>query len=125
MAAGVKRTDAELQAQIDAGIRTNGNKEITPPIHNSIEQNIVKSKISKKDGGLVVDALLGYSVTLVPTDPKHFTPKEYVDNLSVGTKYWKGNPSSPAAGDLRETMVGTELQLQEYNGASWDVRSSR
>lgn len=81
MAIGVKKTDAELNAQIDAGIKTNGNREITPPIHNSIEQNLVASKISKSDGGLVVDALLGYSADLIITDPRHFIPKKYVDDL--------------------------------------------
>lgn len=50
---------------------------------------------------------------------------EYINSLSVGTRYWKGNPASPVTGDIRETMVGTELQLQEYSGTSWDVRSSR
>lgn len=81
MAIGVKKTDAELNAQINAGIKTNGNREITPPIHNSIEQNMVASKISKSDGGLVVDSLLGYSADLIITDPRHFTSKKYVDDL--------------------------------------------
>lgn len=39
--------------------------------------------------------------------------------------YWKGDPSAPSSGDIRELMVGTELQLQEYNGLTWDIRGIR
>jgi hypothetical protein len=51
--------------------------------------------------------------------------RTFIDALPSTDKYWKGIQGSPVTGDIREKMVGTELQLQEYNGASWDVRSSR
>lgn len=76
-----EKTQAQIDAQIDAGIRVNGNKEITPPIHNAIEKALSNSYINKIDAGLVVQALLGYSSVLTPSDNKHFTPKKYVDDL--------------------------------------------
>lgn len=75
-----EKTLAELDAQIDADIRVNGNREITPPKHNSIEKNIAKSSLNKKDGGLVMEALTGYSSLFTISDNKHFTHKKYVDD---------------------------------------------
>jgi hypothetical protein len=45
-----------------------------------------------------------------------------------GYGYWrKANPTigTDTTGDIREGMVGSELQLQEYNGTTWDIRSTR
>jgi hypothetical protein len=47
---------------------------------------------------------------------------------SDGYCYWKkANPAVGAdtVGDIREGMVGSELQLQEHNGTTWDIRSTR
>lgn len=41
------KTDVELKIQLDAVIIVNGNREITPPLHNSLETNIIDSKINK------------------------------------------------------------------------------
>lgn len=47
--------------------------------------------------------------------------------LVGGFLYWTpgADPANPVAGDIREGMVGTDLQLQEYNGTSWDIRGDR
>jgi hypothetical protein len=81
------KTNVELKTQIDAGIKVNGNREITPAIHNSIETNIIDSFLNIKDGGLVVQVLAGYSSVLTPSDNKHFTPKKYVDDLVSANTY--------------------------------------
>src|SRR6478736_6157372 len=81
--AGTIKTDTELLSQVQAGIKVNGNGEITPLIHKSIEDNIIASKLSIKDGGLVVQSLTGYSSLLTPTDNKHWVHKKYVDD-SIG-----------------------------------------
>lgn len=79
-----EKTYAEISAQIVAGIRVNGNKEITPPIHAAIEEALANSNLNKKDGGLVMQALFGYSTLLTPTDDKHIVHKKYVDDLISG-----------------------------------------
>lgn len=205
-----EKTQAELDAQIDAGIKVNGNREITPPIHNAIEKAIVNSSLNKKGGG-ILQALAFYNSAFSLTDPLTLVYKSYVDDLvtalnaiiqgtntlteplllegqvffvgdNAGNGYISlnndigaaqilnsagdgillnngiieitvssslkievtsnnvrlltnlslgGNPvyyrnaASPSAGDLREIQVGSELQLQEYNGVTWDVRSTR
>lgn len=76
-----EKTQVEIDAQIDAGIKVNSNKEITPPIHNAIEKALSNSYLNKKDGGLVLQVLAGYTTDLTPSDNKHWTPKKYVDDL--------------------------------------------
>lgn len=75
-----EKTQAELDAQIDAGIKVNGNREITPPIHNAIEKAIVNSNLNKKDGG-ILQALAFYNTAFSLTDPLTLVYKSYVDNL--------------------------------------------
>jgi hypothetical protein len=41
------KTDVELKTQVDAVIVVNGNREITPPLDNSIRTNFIDSKINK------------------------------------------------------------------------------
>jgi hypothetical protein len=77
------KTNVELKAQIDADIKANGNREITPAKHNSIETNIIDSYLNIKDGGNVVQVLTGYSTDLTPSDDKHFTPKKYISDTFV------------------------------------------
>lgn len=83
-----EKTQAEVDAQILAGIRVNGNKEITPPIHAAIDYAITNSYVNKKDGGLVLQSLLGYTTDLTPSNDKHLTPKKYVDDLIGAIDYW-------------------------------------
>jgi len=47
--------------------------------------------------------------------------------ISSGFVYWKGNPASPVTGDRREGYVAgsDSIELQNYNGTSWDTLSSR
>ncbi len=95
-----EKTQAELDAQIDAGIRVNGNKEITPPIHNAIEKAITNSHINKKAARIAI-----YN----------------------GFVYWRpdSDPLIPVSGDIRQGIVGSELQVQKYNGATWDVLTAQ
>jgi hypothetical protein len=76
------KTDVQLKAQVDTVIKVNGNREITPPLHNSIETNIIDSKLNIA-GGNVLLALLGYSTELTPSDDKHLTTKKYVDDADA------------------------------------------
>lgn len=80
------KSDAELNAQIDSVIKVNNNKEITPPLDNGLRKNIVASKLSIKDGGNVLQKLVGYVANLTPTDNKHLTPKKYVDDKLLATE---------------------------------------
>jgi hypothetical protein len=75
-----EKTQAELDAQIDAGIRVNGNREITPPIHNAIDKAIVNSSLNKKGGG-ILQALAFYSSAFSLSDPLSLVYKSYVDDL--------------------------------------------
>lgn len=86
-----QKTDIELKTQTDAGIKVNGNREITPPIHNSIVTNMIDSKVNNGAGN-VLTALLGHTTELTPTDNKHLSPKKYVDdqdatNLAIALAY--------------------------------------
>jgi hypothetical protein len=117
------KTDAELYAQITAGIYVNGNREITPVIDKAIRDNVVASKLSIKDGGNVLQVLTGYTTELTPSDNKHLTPKKYVDDLVVAsvsdTAYdattWNGvtgiAPSKNAVGDKFELMDSLVVHL--------------
>lgn len=205
-----EKTQVEIDAAVDAAIKVNGNREITPPLHNAIEKMLSNSNLNKKDGG-ILQARVFYLSAFSLTDPLTLVYKSYVDDLitalnaitqgtntlteplllegqvffvgdNAGNGYISlnndigaaqilnsagdgillnngtieitvssslkievtsnnvrlltnlslgGNPvyyrnaASPSAGDLREIQVGSELQLQEYNGATWDVRSTR
>jgi hypothetical protein len=48
------KTDVELKTQVDAVIIVNGNREITPPLDNSIRTNFIDSKLSL-GGGTMLD----------------------------------------------------------------------
>lgn len=75
------KTDTELNAQTDAVIKVNGNREITPGLDNALRKNVIASKLSIKDGGRVMQVLTGYATDLTPTDDKDWVPKKYVDDL--------------------------------------------
>jgi hypothetical protein len=96
------KTNTDLKAQIDAGIKINGNKEITPPIHNSIETNIIDSMVNVKDGGYVMEALFGQSVYTAPLDDRHFVTKKYVDDTIPTTAFVDGGNSFTA-----DASIGT------------------
>jgi hypothetical protein len=70
---------SELNLLINAGIKINGAKEITPPIHNNIEKKISLSSLNKKDGG-TIEALVSYISELTLTDRKNLAYKGYVDD---------------------------------------------
>jgi hypothetical protein len=117
------KTDAELLAQIESVIVVNGNREITPPLHKAIEDNIVDSKLNIKDGGMVIQVLTGYTTELTPSNNKHLTPKKYVDDLVTAavsdTAYdagtWNGvttiAPSKNAVRDKFEAMDALVVHL--------------
>lgn len=120
MAAGTIKTNAQLQAQIDAGIKANGNREITPAIHNAIEQNIVASKLNIRDGGNVIEVLTGYTTDLTPSDYKHLTPKKYVDDLAaaylpLAGGAMSGNITFANALGIDSTTLGDTLNIGATN----------
>jgi len=94
-----EKTQVEIDAQIDAGIKVNGNKEITPPIHNAIEKALSNSYVNKKDGGKVMQVNFGQSTYIAPTDDEHYTPKKYVSDL-FNTSFLQGGNSFTAAAVL-------------------------
>jgi hypothetical protein len=100
------KTNVELKAQIDADIKVNGNREITPPKHNSIETNIIDSHLNVKDGGNVIQVLTGYASELTPSDVKHFTPKKYVDDLIAAQTLQAAYTKSTAVEILTDSTRG-------------------
>jgi hypothetical protein len=81
------KTDSQLKAQVDAVIVVNGNREITPPLDNSIRTNFIDSKLSL-GGGFALLNLTGYTTELTPTDNKHLVPKKYVDDQLTSSLVW-------------------------------------
>lgn len=79
-----KRTKAQLKAKVDSFIKKNGNREITPEKHNSIETDEIDSFVSAADGGFDIDQPLGYSTDIPITDDRQFASKKYVDDNSGG-----------------------------------------
>lgn len=75
-------TLAQLNALIDAGIKVNNNKEITPPIHNNIEKQLALANLNKKDGG-TIEALVSYLNEYTLTDRKNFAFRGYVDDADA------------------------------------------
>lgn len=78
-----EKTYIELAALIDAGIKVNGNREITPPIHNAIEKAISNSSLNKKDGG-TIESIIKYITDPTFTDDKQIVTKKYVDDSISG-----------------------------------------
>lgn len=75
-----KKTKAELKAKLDSIIKPNGNREITPEKHNSIETDEIDSFVTAADGGFIFDQDVGYSTEIGITDDRQFASKKYVDN---------------------------------------------
>lgn len=79
-----KRTKAQLKTKVDQIIKPNGNREITPEKHNSIETDIIDSFINIADGGFVIDQAAGYSTEVAINDDRQFASKKYVDDADQG-----------------------------------------
>lgn len=79
-----KRTKAQLKTKVDQIIKPNGNREITPEKHNSIETDIIDSFLNAADGGFVIDQAAGYSTEVAINDDRQFASKKYVDDNSGG-----------------------------------------
>jgi hypothetical protein len=79
-----KRTKVQLKTKVDQIIKPNGNREITPEKHNSIETDIIDSFLNVADGGFVIDQAAGYSSSVAITDDRQFASKKYVDDNSGG-----------------------------------------
>lgn len=75
-----EKTQVEIDAAVDAAIKVNGNREITPPLHNAIEKMLSNSNLNKKDGG-TLQARAFYSSAFSLTDPLTLVYKSYVDDL--------------------------------------------
>lgn len=81
------KTLSELVSQINADIKRNGNREITPEKHNAIEQALAMSALNIKDGGNIIESLAGYTSLLTLTDNKNFAHKKYVDDAITSAYY--------------------------------------
>lgn len=77
---GIK-TNLQILAEITGKILT-GGRRTTAVNTRSVLTDLADSSLNKKDGGLVVEALTGYTTDLTPTDDKHFASKKYVDDNS-------------------------------------------
>jgi hypothetical protein len=96
------KTNAELKSQIDTIIKVNGNREITPPKHNSILTNVIDSYLNKSDGG-VLSAMISYSYNPLFNSDYQIIHKKYVDDafagLVTGLTYqgvWNATTNTPA-----------------------------
>lgn len=137
------KTDAQLKVETDAIIVVNGNREITPPLDNSLRTNVIDSKLNI-NGGNVLIALTGYTTELTPSDNKHLVPKKYVDDTVLSsvsnTIYgvgWDGvttiAPSKNAVYDLSllllpldgsRDMTGSTNYATDGTGGTWDSGSA-
>lgn len=74
----------DLQNQLSLLIPDNTTQEISADDERTVIGEGYESFLNLKDGGLVVEALTGYSTNLVPLDNKHFANKKYVDDSISG-----------------------------------------
>jgi hypothetical protein len=78
------KTDVELKTQVDAVIVVNGNREITPPLHNSIETNIIDSKLNNdKISDTVYGAGWNSDTTTAPSKNAVYDKIELLDSLKL------------------------------------------
>jgi len=77
------KTVTQLKAETNSVIVVNGNRDITPPLDNSLRTNIIDSTLNIVDGGLVIQAPTGYTSELAISDNKHFTHKKYVNDQDL------------------------------------------
>ncbi len=115
-----EKTQIEIDAQIDADIKINGNREITPPKHNAIEKALSNSYVNKKDSGLVIQSLLGYTTELTPSDNKHLTTKKYVDDSLIGDHYFVGSESLDDSVRLHYDVPTKQLIAQIRVSGTWE-----
>jgi uncharacterized protein YlxP (DUF503 family) len=80
------KTDIELKTQVDAVIKVNGNREITPPLDNSIRTNFIDSKVNLAGGNVMLN-LLGATAELTASDPKSFLQLHQVVDLISDSLY--------------------------------------
>jgi lysophospholipase L1-like esterase len=113
------KTDAELLAQIESVIVVNGNREITPPLDKAIRDNIVDSKLNIKDGGMVLQALVGYTTELTPSNNKHLTPKKYVDDKDALVVHLAGTETITGAKTFSLDTIHADTK-----GVTWASGSS-
>lgn len=90
-----KRTKVQLKTKVDQIIKPNGNREITPEKHNSIETDIIDSFLNVADGGFVIDQAAGYSSSVSITDDRQFASKKYVDDNSGGASSFSDLSGDP------------------------------
>jgi hypothetical protein len=125
------KTDAQLKTSTDAIIIVNGNREITPPLDNSLRTDIIDSKINV-NGGNVVISLLGYTTELTPSDNKHFTTKKYVnDQDAIVLVNANAYADSIAYDDTpvfykdgSRDLTGSANFANNYTGITWTEGSS-
>jgi hypothetical protein len=126
------------------GIKSDANSFIADNITEDISAGDVRQRIidtadsflNIADGGMVVDALTGYSSDLTPTNDKHFAPKKYVDSLkeneaevttdinwSISHHYHTltGNKTFTFSnvGERKTIIVAVEQEIGEDYTADW------
>jgi hypothetical protein len=111
------KTKAQLKAGTDAIIKVNGNREITPPLDNSLRTDLIDSMLNIVDGGNVIVALTGYTTDLTPSDNKHFTPKKYVDD-SIAASTYDDTPVFYLDGS--RDLTGSANFANAETGITWD-----
>ncbi len=129
------KSRSALLTQANTDLPDNILKLISPEDVRNLIKDVIDSFISKSgDTGIL--GLLQYSNTFNITDGKQLIYRQYLDDrISLISKsgflYWTpgADPDNPVTGDLREGIVGTELQLQEYDHPDypgiWSARGGR
>lgn len=109
---GVK-TSSQITTDINTFLPDNSSELISAQDERDRLLDLNDSTINIVDAGLVVQALLGYTTNLTPSDDKHFTPKKFVEDKISDTAYdatsWNGvttiAPSKNAVRDKIELLL--------------------
>lgn len=122
-----------LIAQANLTLSDNETQEISPADVRNMFKDGFDSFISKNgDNGIL--AIIQYANAFSITDGKQLVYADWVIaqiNSITGFHYYKGDPLSPAEGDIREGYESTtsNIELQEYKSGAWTTgdaaRSSR
>lgn len=75
------KSKTALNTQANSLLPDNVNREIGASDVRVPIKDLNDSTLNLVDGGMVIQALTGYSTVLTPTDNRHLTPKKYVDDL--------------------------------------------
>lgn len=93
---------ADLIVLLNGKVLSGGRRTKAVGVRQVIS-SFIDSTINTDDGGFVMNALVGYSTTLTPSDNRHFTSKKYVDDSIAGSLsgYVKADGSVSMTGYLK------------------------